>query len=160
MTIESSLRRRAQKSRRLAALWLCVAVIILVASYAALPTVTYEMFRSLTKLKPSAPAGGEKDPTSPELLHLPVQTLALVTALLGLASVAFGSFLLSRYAFVELELATRCSALADALCLAGDDFDRLRQTASVLVPKAKYLSAPDFSLEDLKTVATVLKETR
>src|SRR5205814_9030184 len=129
-------------------------------SYVALPTVTYNMFRSLAKLESGAFADTEKGPRASEPIHLPVQTLALVTGVLGLVSVGFGAFLLSRYAFVELELAARSNALADALCLAGEDFERLQQSASVLVPKARYLSPPEISVEDLKTAVSLLKEAR
>ena len=52
-------------------------------------------------------------------------------------------------------------ALADALCLAGDSFDRLEKAVNLFVPGTKYLSVPEiFSTKDLSSVVDVVKELR
>jgi hypothetical protein len=63
--------------------------------------------------------------------------------------------------FVEIELAARFAAFADALCIAGNNFDQLEKAANLLLPGTKYLSVPEiFSTKDLGSVVEVLKELR
>jgi len=93
------------------------------------------------------------------LVH--TQVYALGTLALGLLAISFACFLLGRAAFVEVELAARFSGIADALCVAGDNFEQLEKAADLLVPAAKYLSVPDiFSVRDLQSVAEVLKQVK
>ncbi len=80
---------------------------------------------------------------------------------LSLLAVLFACFLIGRAAFVEIELAARFVAFADALCLAGDNFDLLEKAANLLLPGTKYLSVPEiFSTKDLSSVVDILKELR
>jgi hypothetical protein len=80
---------------------------------------------------------------------------------LGLLAICFACFLLGRTAFVEIELAARFGGLADALCIAGENFDQLEKAANFLVPGTKYLSVPEiFSTKDLNSVVELLKELR
>lgn len=100
---------------------------------------------------PSSP--GVKTP------HLELYTIGVLA--LGLIAVGFACFLLGRSAFVEIELAARSIGFADALCLAGENFDHLEKVANLLVPGTKYLSVPEiFSTKDLKSVLEILKEVR
>ncbi len=54
---------------------------------------------------------------------------------LGVCVVSFACFLLGRMAFVEVELAARFSGLADALCVAGNDFEQLKKATNLLFHK-------------------------
>jgi hypothetical protein len=90
-----------------------------------------------------------------------VELYTIITVGLGLFAVSFACFLLGRSAFVEIEMAARFTGFADALCIAGDDFDRLERVANLLMPSAKYLSVPEiFSTKDLKSVAEIAKQLR
>jgi len=83
------------------------------------------------------------------------------TLVLGLFAVSFACFLLSRSAFIEIELAARFNGLADALCMAGNDLGQLEKAANFLVPKSKYLSVPEiFSAKDLKSLAEFAEQLR
>jgi hypothetical protein len=88
-----------------------------------------------------------------ELYALGVVTLALLAICLA--------FLLGRTAFVEIELPARFGGFADALCIAGDNFEQLEKAANLLMPETKYLSVPEvFSIKDLGSVLEVLKQLR
>jgi hypothetical protein len=90
--------------------------------------------------------------------HVEIYAIGIVG--LGLLAVCFACFLLGRTAFVEIELAARFGGLADALCLAGEDFGQPEKAASFLVPGTKYLSVPEiFSTKDLSSVVDILKRT-
>jgi hypothetical protein len=163
MTIEFSMRRRALQSRLLAALWLSVAVVILLCTYFTLPILANKIASSIGQATSSkAPqittesseAANGKSGVTP-----PVYTV--IALALELFAVSFAGFLLGRAAFVEIELSARLTGFADALCLAGDDFERLEKAASILMPGTKYLSVPEiFSTNDLKSLLDVLKEVR
>jgi hypothetical protein len=91
--------------------------------------------------------------------HVEIYAIGIVA--LGLLAVCFACFLLGRTAFVEIELATRFGGLADALCIAGEDFAQLEKAVGFLVPGTKYLSVPEiFSTKDLSSVVDILKELR
>lgn len=79
--------------------------------------------------------------------------------LLGLVSVGAAAYVLSRAAFIELEISTRLNGMADALCLAGADSAELERIAGILVPKSKYfsLSSPEFSKE-LNAVLDIVRK--
>ena len=90
-----------------------------------------------------------------------IQFFAIGTLILGLFVISFACFLLSRSAFVEIELAARYGGLADALCIAGNDFEQLEKAVNLLVPKAKYLSIPEIiSPKNLSSLADVIKQAR
>lgn len=68
---------------------------------------------------------------------------------------------LGKSAFMELESAERARAMADALCISGNDFSTFEKAVSFLVPKAQYISNSKLiSAEDLKDFAEVLKKVR
>jgi hypothetical protein len=51
--------------------------------------------------------------------------------------------------------------LADALCIAGNDFGQLEKAVNLLVPKAEYLSIPEIiSPKNLSSLADVIKQAR
>jgi hypothetical protein len=163
MTIEFSLRRRATQARCLAILWLSLAVVILVTTYFSLPIVADKTLSSLSKVElqtTGVKSTVSSDPADAKAFFR-VQLYAMGTLVLGLFAISFACFLLGRSAFVEMELAARFGGFADALCIAGDDFDQLEKAANLLMPSTKYLSVPEiFSTNDLKSVVDVVKELR
>lgn len=163
MTIEHSLRRRATQARCLSIIWLSLAVAILIGTYVSLPTVAAKTIVFVSQLKEASPtstvavATGNLEPGR----ILQANIFSLGTLLLGLSAVSFACFLLGRSAYVEIEIAARCIGLADALCIAGDDFERLQKAADLFVPKAKYFSTPEmFSPKDRESFVEILKLLR
>jgi len=163
MTIEHSLRRRATQARCLSILWLSLAVAILIGTYVSLPSVAAKTIIFVSQLKEASPAStvaavvGNLEPGR----LLQANIFSLGTLLLGLSAVSFACFLLGRSAYVEIEIAARCIGLADALCIAGDDFERLQKAADLFVPKAKYFSTPEvFSPKDRESFVEILKLLR
>jgi hypothetical protein len=163
MTIEHSLRRRATQARCLSILWLSLAVAILIGTYVSLPSVAAKTIIFASQLKEASPTStvaavvGNLEPGR----LLQANIFSLGTLLLGLSAVSFACFLLGRSAYVEIEIAARCIGLADALCIAGDDFERLQKAADLFVPKAKYFSTPEmFSPKDRESFVEILKLLR
>lgn len=158
MTIEFSLRRRANQSRWAATFWLSLAVIILISSYVSLPIIAGKALNSINQIESasaiadSATAGVEKS----SFIHLHI--FALIILVLCLAVISFASYLLARTAFIELESAARFSGLADAICIAGDDFERLEIAATLFVPRTKFF--PETSKKNLKAFLETVKSTR
>jgi len=146
----------------MAILWLSIATTILVGTYVSLPLIanstlstihTVEVDSSGVRANPSQPSTESKAP------H--VEMYAIGVLALGLFAICFACFLLGRTAFVEIELAARFVGFADALCIAGEDFDQLEKAVNLLVPGTKYLSVPEiFSTKDLSSVVDVVKELR
>src|SRR5258706_3647143 len=151
MTIEFSLRRRATQARCFAAMWLILAIVVLVGSYISLPSIASETLKSVNQIEASmqnvAIDGHPADMGRPPFIHLHI--FALIILILCLSVVSFASYLLARAAFIELESAARFIGLADAICIAGDDFGQLEKAATLLVPRAKYF--PELSEKNLKT---------
>jgi hypothetical protein len=88
--------------------------------------------------------------------HIELYAIGVLT--LSLLAICFACFLLGRAAFVEIELSARFAAFADALCLAGEDFERLEKAANLMLPGTKYLSVPEiFSTKDLGSLLDVIK---
>ncbi len=161
MTIELSLRRRAAQARYFAAIWLLLATSILVGVYFSLPSIADRTLHALSRAELGIPdAKGNIGTTAQDLKASSSSQLYGVVALaLAFGGVAFACFLLGRAAFVEMELAARFGGLADSLCIAGEDFDRLEKTASLLMPSTKYLSVPEmFSTKDFQPVVEILKQ--
>jgi hypothetical protein len=154
MTIEYSLRRRARRARYMASLWLGLATIILVGTYISLPMIATQTVRTFMSIEQTQVQTAMERKPNAELYAVGVVALALL-------AVSFAGFLLGRSAFVEIELAARFGGLADALCISGEDFERLEKAANVLVPGTKYLSVPEiFSTKDLGSLVDILKELK
>lgn len=153
MTIEFSMRRRAAQSRYLAILWLSLAVVILVGTYTSIPMVAQKISRSIATSESSASVSSdERMPT-----HIQVYTVG--TLALGLLVVSFACFLLGRSALVEIELAARFNAFADALCISGGDVVLLEKFANILMPNTKYLSDPELlPLKDVGSLVELMKQ--
>lgn len=163
MTIETSLRRRATRARQLALVWLLLAVTVLIGTYVSLPSVAHKTLLHVVQIEAGHPASsGEAGTVSPEggrLLRAQVFTLGTLT--LGVFAVSFACYLLGRSAYVEMGMAARCVGLADALCLAGDDFERLQKAAELLVPRMKHFAIPElFSDKDRESLFEILKLLR
>ena len=136
---------------------------ILVVTYITLPVIADKTLSSISKIELQA-TGLKNSPifhdTDPQIFTH-IQFYALGTLALGLFAISFACFLLGRSAFVEIELAARFSGFADALCIAGDNFEQLEKAANILMPSTKYLSVPEiFSTNDLKSWVEVLKQIR
>jgi hypothetical protein len=162
MTIEFSLRRRATHARYMAFGWLTLATLILVGTYISLPLIANNTIAAIHTIATESAAtkasttASVADSNAP---HIELYSIGLLA--LSLLAVLFACFLIGRAAFVEIELAARFAAFADALCLAGDDFDRLEKAVNLLLPGTKYLAVPEiFSTKDLGSVVEILKELR
>ncbi len=145
----------------MAALWLALATAILIGTYISLPVVANNTLNVVRSLE--AQSSGAKGTSQPPLENnaIRIEIYAVSVLAVGLLAVCFAFFLLGRSAFVEIELAARLNGFADALCIAGENFDQLEKAANLLVPVTKYLSAPKiFSPKDLKPILEVLKEVR
>jgi hypothetical protein len=163
MTIEFSLRRRATHARCLAILWLSLATTILVGTYISLPLVAGKTLNSVNKIELQF-LRTNNNPTLEVLdarssIHAQLYTVG--TMFLGMFAISFACFLLARGALAEMELAARFCGFADALCIAGDDFDQLEKLTNLLIPSAKYLPGPEIaSTKALQSVADILKILR
>jgi hypothetical protein len=163
MTIEFSLRCRAKQARLMAILWLGLAAIVLVATYASLPYVAKKTLYSITTIETQNNETRSNPPleTSEAKSPFRLQLYALGTLTLGVLVISFACFLLGRTAFVEIELAARFSGIADALCIAGDSMEHLEKAAGLLVPAAKYLSVPEiFSVRNIQSLAELAKQVK
>jgi beta-lactamase regulating signal transducer with metallopeptidase domain len=161
MTIEFSLRRRAARSRYMATLWLALATAILIGTYISLPIIANDTLNAAKSLE--AQPSGAKNTLQPPVENnaIRIEVYAVSVLALGLLAICFACFLLGRSAFVEIELAARFNGFADALCIAGENFEQLEKAANLLVPKTKFLSVPRiFSPKDVKPILEVLKELR
>ena len=161
MTIEFSLRRRAKRARHMAVFWLGLATIILVGTCISLPHIAKGTLNvaHATVTNPEEPKTSVAQNPSSSATHNEVYAIGVLS--LSLASACFACFLIGRTAFVEIELAARFVAFADALCLAGDNVDQFEKFANILLPGTKYLSVPEiFSIKDLDSVVELVKQLR
>ena len=159
MTLEFSLRRRAQLARYMAVLWLTFATVILVGTYVSLPLVANRALGTIHTMEMESSASRPVTTQSPVDTKGPhIELYAIGVLSLSLLAICFACFLLGRAAFVEIELSARFAAFADALCLAGDNFERLEKAANLMLPGTKYLSVPEiFSTKDLDSLVDVIK---
>jgi hypothetical protein len=146
----------------MAVFWLSLATLILVGTYISLPLVANSTFSAVHRMEFESP-GPKMSITQAtgEIGSLRVEVYTLGVLALSLLAVCFACFLLGRTAFVAIELAARFAAFADALCIAGENFDQLEKATNLLLPGTKYLSVPDiFSTKDLGSLVDILKELR
>lgn len=135
--------------------------LILVGTYISLPTIAGKTLDTVSKVSSTASISDSTGATGERDAKTAGQWYALGTLALGLFAISFACFLLGRSAFVEIEIAARCSGFADALCISGEDFAQLEKAATMLMPSTKYLSVPEiFSTNDLKSVVDVLKQLK
>jgi len=145
----------------MAAFWLSLATLILLGTYVSLPLIAKSTAGALYESANEPLRSGVSPQVTGENKTIHFELYSLGVLALGLLAVCFACFLLGRAAFVEIELAARFVAFADALCLAGDNFDRLEKAANLLLPGTKYLSVPEiFSTKDLSSVIDVMKELK
>jgi hypothetical protein len=162
MTIEFSLRRRAKRARYMAILWLTSATLILVGTYVSLPPIANSTLTAMHQMQMVSSNSKEAKAESTVNVRAPnIELYAIGVLALSVLVICFACFLLGRTAFVEIELAARFVACADALCLAGGDFDQFEKAINLLSPGTKYLSVPEiFSVKDLSSIVDVVKELR
>jgi hypothetical protein len=146
----------------MAAFWLSLATLILVGTYISLPLIANGELSAIHSIEVES-AGSRTPITAPSpagtAIHSELYAVGVLA--LSLLAVCFACFLLGRTAFVEIELAARFAAFADALCLAGDNIDQLEKFANLFVPGTKYLSVPEiFSIKDLDSVVEIMKQLR
>jgi hypothetical protein len=159
MTIEFSLRRRAKRAQSMAVFWLSLATAILVGTYISLPLIAKRTLGAVNVIAIASSTTTAGRITEGQGNHAELYALGILV--LGLLAICFACFLLGRTAFVEIELAARFSAFADALCLSGDNFEQLERTASLLMPGTKYLSVPEiFSTKDVGAVVDAVSKLR
>ena len=137
MTIERSLRRRAIQARCLSVLWLSLAILILVGTYISLPFIGNKTLTYISQVNDSfvEPHSIGFPSTLETRAFSQAQILSLGILVLAMIAIVYTCFLLGRAAFIEIGIAVRYSGLADALCIAGDDFDRLQKLAELFAPK-------------------------
>ena len=157
MTIEFSLRRRARQARCFAIVWLGLAIIILIGSYISFPSIASETLLSVSQIEGSSESDGTVLMTG-KAMFFQLHTFALIILILCLSVISFASYLLARTAFIELETAARFIGLADALCIAGDDFEQLEKAATLLVPRSKYF--PEATEKHLTKFLEIVKSVR
>lgn len=166
MTIELSLRRRAAKARLLAMLWLGLAVAILVCTYCSLPAVAGLTVNAISNIQTNIiydGSLGHRNGASLETKSFDdLNIFAFTTLVLGVAAISFACYLLGKFAIIELESAERLRAVADALCVSGNDFEQLAKAVSLLAPKSQTGSSDSkfISTDDLKTLAEILGKLR
>jgi hypothetical protein len=166
MTIEFSLRRRAIQAKRRGAIWLSLALIILLGTYTSLPFVTGVTLRSTGEFNQVAQNSdkakeGDVRIGPSEMSFLNGRFLAVISLTFGVTIISFAAYLLGRSALIEMESSTRFSGLADAICVAGDDLEQFERAASICVPKTKLFSGSKlFSSKDLQSVADMVKQLR
>jgi len=153
MTIEYSLRRRAIHARRLAAVWMGIAVIILISTYASLPFIINKALIIIRTVE-------GQDPIDNGAADIHMQYFILSIATIELMAVAFACYLLGRSAIIEIELSVRFNGLADALCLSGNNWEQFEKATLLMVPKTKHLTSKDFSPKDYKWLIDILKSAR
>lgn len=146
----------------MSAFWLSLATLLLVGTYISLPLIANRTVRAFQAMETETPGPGASITlASPAGRSSHLELYAIGVSALSVLAVCFACFLLGRAAFVEIELAARFLAIADALCLAGGDFAQLEKAANLLMPGTKYLSVPEiFSLKDFSSVADIVKELR
>lgn len=157
MTIEFSLRRRATQARYFAIMWLSLAIIILIGSYFSFPSVASKTLESISQIEGSTESDGNTL-VAGKAMFFQLHTFALIILILCLSVVSFASYLLARTAFIELETAARFIGLADALCIAGDNFEQLEKAATLLVPRSKYF--PEATDKHLNKFLEIVKSVR
>jgi len=157
MTIEFSLRRRATQARCFAVMWLSLAVIILVGSYVSFPSIATKTLQSVIQIEGST--GNDVNTlVADRAIFSQLHIFALIILFLCLSVVSFAGYLLARTAFIELEVAARLIGLADAFCIAGEDFEKLEKAVPLLVPRSKY--CPELSEKNLKKLIELVKNVR
>ena len=150
MTIEFSLRQRAIRSHRMAFLYLMLTVTILVGTYFTIPMIAAQALALV----------GDYLHISGSSAHSELLSVCFAVGMLavGLSAIASACFLLGRTGIIELALAARSIALADALCLTDGNFENFEKTANLLVPKDKYFSMPDvLSRKNREVIVEMLK---
>lgn len=152
------------QSRCLAIVWLLLSISILSGIYFSLPSVVENTLSSARSFEESSRGSkGNATGVSKEenRVRIDAQSFTLVVLTVGIGLVLFAGYLTGRAAFIEIELTARYSALADAICISGNDISSFEKAAAVLVPKTKYLSAHGMiSSKEIKSIAAVLKELR
>ena len=164
MTLEFSLRHRARRAKGYAAIWLAIAVAILVGTYFSLPSLTAKTLEATSRFEVSTSNSARlTNQTSVEAGQSAnsLYVLPLTVLLAELGAVFIGCFLLCRMASIENETAVRLNSIADALCLSGDDFVRFEKSVALLVPKTRFFAVSEFSSKkDLQEVLEMARKLR
>lgn len=153
MTIEHSLRRRAFQAKGFGVLWICTATLIFVIAFLWSPFLLKEtilVFAEHGSLQLPIPAS-DSAVLPPD--YIAGIGLFAVAALL----VCYGTYLLGRSAMLELERSAFFNGLADAVCIAGNDFVQLEKAIALFVPSSRHLRQTDIlSMKEVKALLQVL----
>ena len=151
MTIERALRTRAKQARRTALVCSCAAISILIAVYGLMPAFIERTFDAIVRISETIklPVGGA----------LNVQSMTIITIGMGVSLAALASYLLAKAASSEKGFATRCSGLADALCLAGNDLVALEKVAPLFLSVCnRNTNTGGLPVKDIKAILDLRKE--
>ena len=163
MTLELSLRRKAAKARMFAILWLSLAVGILVGTYISLPSAAGRTINAINTITENSTApdsvNSSEGANSDKKPYISLPVFALTTLILGVFAISFACYLLGKVAFIEIESAERLRGIADALCIAGNNFEQLEKATDLLVPKNQSIASNSKSLstDDLKGLAEITR---
>lgn len=154
-TIEQSLRNRASKARYTAMFCIALAILILLGYYVSLPWFTAKILTVAIDFESQLLQVGFNDSTDTY-----VRLFSAFLLVFSVLIVLIAAFLLSRIAFIEMELTVRFNGLADALCISGKDFSQLEKAAALLAPKTKYVSDVFSTKYVSSAVAECLKQIK
>ena len=171
ITLESSLRKRAIRAKRLALTWLFVAIILLVGICVYMPfaSVTLLSRIKMFQVKVSAVEIATsnltfKRPETKENIinrieHPEMFTLVVMFFILLLSSLT--GYLIGRSAFQEMMAAMRWNGIADAASIAGDNFPVFEKAVAIMVPTSRGMFGTDvISAGDMKLLTDFIKSIR
>jgi hypothetical protein len=133
----------------MAAVWLTVTVVVLVGTYASLPSIAGETLNAIGRIEASSQ--GTSAFANPH-------AFTLITLGFGVLAIACASLVLGKVALAELESAGRLCGFADALCVSGNEIGQFEKAAAVFVPKSA--SNSKLTSEDLRELAELAKKFR
>lgn len=152
MTIEQSLRRRALRHQMVAyVVWFLVVLIVLVSAW-LLPHSFHDVAKQAASLV--------TDKSEPSALG--AATVGTIVVSLSFSAIVGLAWHLIRFAHGERTLAATSTALADALCLSGNDIDGFEKVLKILSPPQTFIAPenePDRSKE-LTALANLVKTLR
>jgi hypothetical protein len=170
MTVETSLRKRARRSRLFAAFYALSAVTCIGLGMWFIYKVAKEgihLERTIATLKIGPTSDIDSTPSSTDKQNpetnqsLATQTLLLASSVMIFLTACFAAFFLLRVAYQESYLCLRYDALADALCLSGNSLDALEKAASILVPRDGHFVRSDVvSSREVKVFMDIVKSMK
>lgn len=153
--LESSLRSRASRAKYSSAVCLSLSVVTLIFAYISLPWFIDKALFSIVSFE--IDVSTVTIATSNDLY---IRVFSIAVLFVGIAAIAFACYLLSRFAFIQLELSVRFNGLADALCICGNDLALFDKASIIFAPKTKYVSDVFTSKYITQIASEVLKQAK